>query len=84
MACGTPILGSNNAMMRELVIPGKTGALYQGTEIGLGQAMNELLKNRNQLESWGDQARHKINNQYRLSGTIKQIEELLNTLNSVF
>ena len=84
MACGTPILGLNNAMMKELVVPGKTGALYQGSEEGLGQAISDLLHNPDKLRSWGNQARQKIDEEYRLSNSMEQLEQILHTLNGLF
>ena len=41
----------NNVMLRDVVIPGVTGALYYGSEEGLGHATADLLKNKQQLES---------------------------------
>jgi glycosyltransferase involved in cell wall biosynthesis len=84
MACGTPILGLNNPMMKEFIIPGKTGALYQGSEKGLGKAISDLLKDRDQLDLWGTQARQLINRDYRFSKTIDQLEKLLEKLSCAF
>ena len=84
MACGTPILGLNNEMMKELVVPGETGALYQGSEEGLGKAISDLLHNPDQLKLWGNQARQKIDQEYRLSNTMEKLEQILYTLNGLF
>ena len=79
MACGTAILASNNAMLRELIEPGVTGALYQGHANGLGEAISNLLKKPNQLSAWGIGARNRLKSSHRLSTSVAELESLLLT-----
>ena len=84
MACGTPILGLNNAMLRDVVIPGVTGALYYGSEEGLGHATADLLKNKQQLRIWGDNCRDFISKNMLLSSNIETLTTLFKPYSSHF
>ena len=44
-------------MMKEIISPGVNGALYQGSDIGLGEAISNLVGNKEQLKLWGSNAR---------------------------
>ena len=84
MACGTPILGLNNAMLRDVVVPGVTGALYYGSEEGLGHATADLLKNKQQLRIWGDNCREFISKNMLLSSNIERLTALFKPYSSYF
>ena len=84
MACGTPVIGNNNAMIKELIKPGITGALYQGDEKGLGEAIHELLKQPQKLQEWGKNSKQHIQENYALRNTIDKLEELLKPLAATF
>tara|TARA_X000000950_G_C13623352_1_gene540312 strand:- start:434 stop:715 length:282 start_codon:yes stop_codon:yes gene_type:complete len=84
MACGTPVIGNNNEMIKELIKPGITGALYQGNEEGLGEAIHELLKQPQKLREWGNNSKQHIQEKYALSNTIDKLEELLRPLATTF
>ena len=83
MACGTPVIGNNNAMIKELIKPGITGALYQGDEKGLGEAIHKLLKQPKKLRAWGKNSKEYIQKHYALSNTIDKLEELLKPLAAI-
>ena len=76
MACGTPVLAEANSMMEELIQPGVNGALWRGTPESLAQAILELLNNRDQLRSWGLQAKQKLKPTYLQQHCLDQLEQL--------
>jgi glycosyltransferase involved in cell wall biosynthesis len=71
-------------MIKELIEPGITGALYQGDEKGLGEAIHELLKQPQRLKEWGKNSKEHIQKNYALSNTIDKLEELLKPLATTF
>ena len=77
MASGTPVLASNNAMLKEIIDPGVNGALYEGSDIGLGNAISKLLENKEQLRIWGMNARQKALELYSLDRNIVKLERYL-------
>ena len=77
MACGTPVLAEANPMMEELVQPGINGALWRGKPESLAKAILTLLRNPNQLKTWGRQAQDKLRPTYLQRHCLDQLEKLL-------
>lgn len=84
MGCGTPVLAYSNEMMKEIIKPGSTGALYKGTDEGLGEAINSLLEQPGLLLKWGNNARDYIRKKYSSTDTIIELEKHLEKLKMIF
>lgn len=79
LACGTPVLATDNPMVRELIQPGVNGALYQGGPQGLGDAIAQLVADRPKLEGWGAMGRQLLE-PYKQSLCVEELETLLHQL----
>ena len=84
MACGTPILASHNPMLEEIIKPGVNGALYSGTEVGLGHAIAHLLENGNNLKKWGNNGREIAKANLNLEDNLNRLENLIKPLSITY
>jgi glycosyltransferase involved in cell wall biosynthesis len=81
MATGLPVVATNIAGNRELVVPGETGYLVPvGDRAGIATATRELLSNSEQAERWGQAGRARVASEFSLEGMVSRYEQLYRDL----
>lgn len=77
MACGTPVVGVNEAGVRETVRHEETGLLVERDPAAFARAIMRLLADRPQLAHLGEQGREYVLAQWRWDPAVRAIEEHL-------
>lgn len=77
MACGTPVIGVNEAGVRESVRHEETGLLVERDPSALARAIISLLVDRPRLAQLGKQSREYVVAQWRWDAAVRAIEEHL-------
>lgn len=78
MACGLPILASNNGGMKEIVLPGVTGQLFPvGVIDAWSDALKSLLGNATTRESQGAAARQRVIDHFTWAANAAAVEAML-------
>jgi len=84
MACGTPVLACDNAMMQDLITDEETGFLWKQEEGSLGRAIARALENREKLAVVGQNGKRLIMNDYRQEACLEQLESILLNMGQIF
>jgi len=77
MACGTPVLARDNAMMQDLVKSSENGYLWNDKDLTLGRAMADLLSQPRKLEEMGERGKEFIGEYYGQKIAAEKLETLL-------
>lgn len=80
MACGTPVVGVNEAGVRETVVDGQSGFLCPRDEQDFAAAVVELVTDRACQESLGRQARLIAEQQWQWAATAERLEKVFRSV----
>jgi len=77
MAYGIPVIATNVGGNPRLVLPNKTGWLYQYADIDtLSEILNEILNERHTIENYGMAAQHHIRNNFSINKAAEMYNQL--------
>jgi glycosyltransferase involved in cell wall biosynthesis len=78
MACGTPVIGVNEAGVRETVIDKVTGLLVEREPIAMSRAIQDLLSSTNRLEALGATSRVYALEHWSWESCTLHLDEIIN------
>lgn len=78
MACKTPVIGVNEAGIRETINNNVTGMLVEREPLAMAEAIANLLSSPTKLESMGSDGRDNILNRWRWEYCSERINEIFN------
>lgn len=77
MAMGLPVVTTDVAGAKELVVDGQTGfVLPQGDAMGMGQALLKLVEDRLLLKRMGEEGRRRVEREFSFANRMSRIENL--------
>lgn len=78
MACGLPVLASDNGGMKEIVVSGETGELLPaGNAAAWQRSLTALLENNSRAAAMGEAARRRAVEHFTWAANAAQVEKLL-------
>jgi glycosyltransferase involved in cell wall biosynthesis len=78
MACGLPVLASNNGGLPEIVVPGVTGRLLTPGDIGAwGEALGALAQEPGRIKSLGEAGRCRAQDEFTWAANAAKLESIL-------
>lgn len=80
MACGTPVVGINEAGMRETVLHEVTGLLAERDETMFAEAIRQLLDNPSIAQTYGQQGRAYVERSWSWNRTSERLEQYFQTV----
>jgi glycosyltransferase involved in cell wall biosynthesis len=79
MACGLPVLASDNGGLPEIVLPDATGRLLKPAEVAVwSKAIGDAARDPARLKTWGEAGRRRARDQFTWAANAAKLEAILN------